>query len=116
MHATALIMSLKYHSLSVPLAFSRAPICFTGASLFAFPHREPSLWFVSIMSDLQQGSHHAFTASLLAAREANTGQRKQGVISAMWLSEEIYTSKATGRSKAFLFTLTPRKCVVARCC
>ena len=67
MHATALIMSLKYHSLSVPLAFSRAPICFTGASPFAFTHREPSLWFVSIMSDLQPGSHHALTASLLAA-------------------------------------------------
>lgn len=63
----------------------------------------------SLLSDLQPGSHHALTASLLAAQEANTGQMKQGVISAMWLSEEIYTSKATGCSEAFLFTLTPQR-------
>ena len=49
----------------------------------------------SLLSDPQLGSHHARAASLSAVREANTGQRKRGVISDMWLSEEICTSPAT---------------------
>lgn len=58
----------------------------------------------SLLSDSQQGSHHCFTTALSAAWEANTGQRKQGAIPRMTLSEETYTCKATACSRAFLFT------------
>lgn len=112
MHETALIMSLKSHSLSVPLAFSRASICFIGASLFAFLHREPSLWFASITTYCQTYNQGVISPSqphcMLHERRI-LDRWKQGAFSRMWLSEEMYTNAARC-SEAFLFTLTPREC------
>lgn len=110
MHATALIMSLKSHTLSVPLAFSRASICFIGASLYlAFLHRKP--WFVNNIVYCLTHSQGVITplqpCLLLHERQIPGGGSRRGVISGMWISEELHTSKTTGCSETFLFTLTP---------
>ena len=50
--------------------------------------------FHSLLSDIQPGSHYALTESLSAAEKADAGQWKQRVISRLWISEEIYVTKA----------------------
>lgn len=116
-------MSLKSHTLSVPLAFSRASICFMGASLYLdFLHREPSPWFVSYIVYCLTYSQGAITPSqpcLVRHERQILGRGSTGVISGMRIWEELHTSKITGCSETFSFTLTPRsasKLYVAEAC
>lgn len=123
MHATALIMSLKSHTLSVPLAFSGVSICFMGASLYlAFLHREPSPWFVSYIVYCLTYSQGAITPSqpcLVRYERQILGRGSRG--GNLWNVdlEELHTSKITGCSETFSFTLTPHrasKLYVAEAC
>lgn len=94
-------------------AFSGACVCFIVAALIAKSCREPSIRLCIAQSVFQPGSHHAFSASTPPGTcwAEGTGCN----FWALWLSEEIPTSKAAGGSQAIVFTVTTQS-VEVRCC